>query len=143
MKKKKLSNNHKAFTFEMNNKGQLKREFPPGHGRKENNIEGEDGSDHDTDNKGELVGAGAESMCQPGKHKWKHDQCMVCSVCGECTGYEAGCVSASRQNRNPGMLYGCGSGDSGCLECGVCRVCAGKVKMKLRVQDKMEQGLFQ
>ena len=110
----------------MNNKGQLKREFPPGHGRKENNIEGKDGSDHDTDNKGELVGAGAESMCQPGKHKWKHDQCMVCSVCGECTGYGAGCVSASRQNRNPGMLYGCGSGDSGCSECGACRVCAGE-----------------
>ena len=50
-------------------------------------------------------------------------------------------VSESRQNRNPGMLY-C-SGDSGCLEYSVCRVCAGKVKMKLRVQDKMEQGLFQ
>ena len=40
-------------------------------------------------------------MCQPGKHKWKHDQCMVCSVCGECTGYGAGCVSASRPDRNP------------------------------------------
>ena len=37
--KKNLSNNHEAFTFEMNNKGQLKREFPPGHGRKEEPTE--------------------------------------------------------------------------------------------------------
>ena len=123
---KNLSNNHEVFTFGMNNKGQYGKEFPPGPVRTDNNIEGEDGSDHDTDNKGELVGAGAESMCQPGKHKWKHDQCMVCSVCGECTGYGAGCVSASRPDRNPGMFCGCGSGDSGCSECGACRVCAGE-----------------
>jgi E3 ubiquitin-protein ligase MYCBP2 len=38
-------------------------------------------------------------MCPPGKHVWKHEQCMVCSVCGECTGYGAGCVSANRPDR--------------------------------------------
>ena len=50
------------------------------------------GSDHDADV--ELSGAtGGEEedealpkICGSYKHKWKHDQCMVCSVCGECTG---------------------------------------------------------
>ena len=51
------------------------------------------GSDHDADV--ELSGAtGGEDeddpalpkICGSYKHKWKHDQCMVCSVCGECTG---------------------------------------------------------
>ena len=39
-----------------------------------------------------------------GKHKWKLDQCMVCFVCGECTGYGLACVnSGRRKDRNPGM----------------------------------------
>ena len=40
------------------------------------------------------------------------------------TGYGSHCVSAGRPDRNPGMLCGCGSGDSGCAECGCCRTCA-------------------
>ena len=38
-------------------------------------------------------------LCLPGKHCWKHEQCMVCSVCAECTGYGASCVSANRPDR--------------------------------------------
>ena len=34
-----------------------------------------------------------------GEHKWRHDQCMICPACGECTGYGAICVSAGRPNR--------------------------------------------
>ena len=49
---------------------------------------------------------------------------MVCAVCHECTGYGAACVSSDRPNRVPGQPCGCGSGDSGCSECGCCRVCA-------------------
>lgn len=54
-------------------------------------------SDHDGDV--DIVGAiggedddddddpeGFPKICGAGKHKWKHDQCMVCSVCGECSG---------------------------------------------------------
>lgn len=41
-------------------------------------------------------------MCQPGMHKWKLDQCMVCTVCGDCTGYGASCVSSGRPDRVPG-----------------------------------------
>ena len=51
---------------------------------------------------------------------------MVCVLCGECTGYGSSCVSSGRPDRNPGMLCGCGSGDSGCANCGICRSCAGE-----------------
>ena len=51
---------------------------------------------------------------------------MVCSICGECTGYGAVCVSSGRPDRNLGTFCGCGSGDSGCAECGACRACAGE-----------------
>ena len=82
-------------------------------------------SDHDVDTDGQD-GSLSELMCGSGKHKWKHDQCMVCAICGECTGYGSHCVSSGRPDRNPGMLCGCGSGDSGCAECGCCRTCAGE-----------------
>lgn len=41
-------------------------------------------------------------MCPPGMHKWKLEQCMVCTVCGDCTGYGASCVSSGRPDRVPG-----------------------------------------
>ena len=41
-------------------------------------------SDHDIDT--EHEGSLSEVMCPNGKHKWKHDQCMVCGICGECSG---------------------------------------------------------
>lgn len=42
-------------------------------------------------------------MCAPGQHKWKHDLCMVCTVCRECTGYSISCLSSIRPDRNPGQ----------------------------------------
>lgn len=66
------------------------------------------------------------NLCPRDKHQWKHDQCMVCVLCGECTGYGPACVSSGRPDRNPGTLCGCGSGESGCSECGICRACAGE-----------------
>lgn len=43
-----------------------------------------------------------EDICNPGKHNWKHDACMVCTVCGECTGYSISCLSSIRSNRKTG-----------------------------------------
>lgn len=65
-----------------------------------------------------------EGMCPAGSHRWKHEQCMVCTVCRECTGYGSACISALRPDRNPGQECGCGVGDAGCAECGSCRTCA-------------------
>ena len=42
-------------------------------------------------------------MCSSGKHKWRSDQCMVCTVCRECTGYSISCLSSVRPDRNPGQ----------------------------------------
>lgn len=44
-----------------------------------------------------------EAMCPPGKHKWKHDLCMVCTVCRECTGFSISCLNSMRPDRNPGQ----------------------------------------
>ena len=41
-------------------------------------------SDHDIDTEHES--SLSEVICPNGRHKWKHDQCLVCTVCGECTG---------------------------------------------------------
>jgi E3 ubiquitin-protein ligase MYCBP2 len=91
-----VSSNHEVFTFGMNNKGQCGRDFPSGAGRGESapsQVEGEEGSDHEAEGELQEPGAGAlgpEALCPAGKHKWKHDQCMVCAACGECTGYGSG-----------------------------------------------------
>ncbi|XP_025833228.1 E3 ubiquitin-protein ligase MYCBP2-like, partial [Agrilus planipennis] len=65
-----------------------------------------------------------DHMCPPGVHQWKHDMCMVCTVCRECTGYSISCLSSMRPDRKPGQECGCGEGDSGCAVCGCCRICA-------------------
>lgn len=46
---------------------------------------------------------GSEQLCPPGKHVWKHELCMVCTVCRECTGYSISCLSSMRPDRNAGQ----------------------------------------
>ncbi len=116
----------------MNNKGQCGRDFPAATTGKEANIPNADNeasgvstsNDADGETCSDTEGEGFYSICGRGKHSWKHDQCMVCVLCGECTGYGSSCVSSCRPDRNPGTLCGCGSGDSGCADCGVCMTCA-------------------
>ena len=78
-----LSSNHEVFTFGMNNKGQCGREFPPGNqGNPIMAAEGEEVSDHEGEGEGDINAAVPDTLCPAGKHKWKHDQCMVCAICG-------------------------------------------------------------
>lgn len=42
-------------------------------------------------------------MCPPGQHKWRQDECMVCTICGECTGFGVSCISKGQPDRNPGL----------------------------------------
>jgi E3 ubiquitin-protein ligase MYCBP2 len=44
-----------------------------------------------------------DAMCPSGKHKWLNDKCMVCTTCGECTGYGSSCITTGRPQRNPGL----------------------------------------
>ncbi|RWS30275.1 E3 ubiquitin-protein ligase MYCBP2-like isoform X6, partial [Leptotrombidium deliense] len=70
-----------------------------------------------------------EGICSSKSHRWKYDQCMICTSCGECTGYGPSCVASGRSEiRNPGMPCGCGAGDSGCSDCGICKSCDSAVK---------------
>lgn len=111
-----LSSKGQVFTFGINNKGQCGRDFPSATSKEVmNNVTMAD-EEEETE--------ADENICPPGKHKWKHDMCMLCSVCGRCTGYGVDCVNQGQADRNPGTACGCGAGDSGCSECGVCRTCA-------------------
>ncbi|XP_037787011.1 E3 ubiquitin-protein ligase MYCBP2-like isoform X1 [Penaeus monodon] len=122
-----LTNKGQIYSFGINNKGQCGRDFVPqikeGTGMSmsvgpagEEDIEDEDGAESEEGGEG--------GMCPPGRHRWVRDHCLVCTVCHECTGYGAACVSSGRPNRNSGQPCGCGAGDSGCAECGCCRACA-------------------
>uniref|UniRef100_A0A671QW42 E3 ubiquitin-protein ligase MYCBP2 n=1 Tax=Sinocyclocheilus anshuiensis TaxID=1608454 RepID=A0A671QW42_9TELE len=118
-----LTKSGEVWTFGVNNKGQCGR---------------------DTGAMSQAGKAfGVENMAtarqyNPGMHKWKLDQCMVCTVCGDCTGYGASCVSSGRPDRVPGGICGCGSGESGCSSCGCCKACA----RELDGQEARQRGIF-
>ena len=42
-------------------------------------------------------------MCAEGEHKWGHNVCMICNICGFCTGYGPGCCNEGLPGRDPGM----------------------------------------
>ncbi len=161
-----LAKNGEVYTFGMNNKGQCGRDFagaskenasaaaaassaPPqsqgGGGGASGDVDTADGASDSEADGSSAGGQALFSICSRDKHSWKHDQCMVCVLCGECTGYGSGCVSSGRPDRNPGMFCGCGSGDSGCSECGICRACAGEdddvVEVTLDLPDGAAGGV--
>ncbi|XP_032812561.2 E3 ubiquitin-protein ligase MYCBP2 isoform X3 [Petromyzon marinus] len=158
-----LTKSGTVWTFGVNNKGQCGRDTGTNaHGSKgagtephavaamEEDLEEEGDEDRQAAGGGGgggiggIGGAGAGGvaagavMCQPGAHTWKMEQCMVCTVCGECTGYGSSCVSSGRAERAPGTLCGCGSGDSGCAECGCCKACA----RELDGQEARQRGIL-
>ncbi|XP_052792731.1 E3 ubiquitin-protein ligase MYCBP2-like isoform X2 [Mya arenaria] len=124
-----LTSKGRIYTFGINNKGQCGRDFNPAAAKDKGsqNVNMHVGSQNVNMTEEEEEVDMESIMCAQGKHKWKLDQCMVCFVCGECTGYGLGCVnSGRRKDRNPGMPCGCGAGEAGCTECGACRQCAGE-----------------
>eukprot|EP00062_Callorhinchus_milii_P006572 gi/632947251/ref/XP_007888958.1/ PREDICTED: E3 ubiquitin-protein ligase MYCBP2 isoform X6 [Callorhinchus milii] len=134
-----LTKNGEVWTFGVNNKGQCGRDTGSlNQGGKGFNVENM-ATAMDEDLEEELDEKDEKSiMCPPGMHKWKLDQCMVCTVCGDCTGYGASCVSSGRPDRVPGGLCGCGSGESGCAVCGCCKACA----RELDGQEARQRGIL-
>ncbi|XP_062389671.1 E3 ubiquitin-protein ligase MYCBP2 isoform X1 [Sardina pilchardus] len=134
-----LTKNGDVWTFGVNNKGQCGRDT--GAMTQAGKVFGVENmaTAMDEDLEDELDEKEEKSvMCQPGMHKWKLDQCMVCTVCGDCTGYGASCVSSGRPDRVPGGICGCGSGESGCSVCGCCKACA----RELDGQEARQRGIF-
>ncbi|XP_062420974.1 E3 ubiquitin-protein ligase MYCBP2 isoform X2 [Pungitius pungitius] len=134
-----LTKSGEVWTFGVNNKGQCGRET--GSMTQAGKAFGVESmaTAMDEDLEDELEEKEEKSMmCQPGMHKWKLDQCMVCTVCGDCTGYGASCVSSGRPDRVPGGICGCGSGESGCSACGCCKACA----RELDGQEARQRGIF-
>ncbi|KAL6030163.1 hypothetical protein STEG23_023694, partial [Scotinomys teguina] len=134
-----LMKNGEVWTFGVNNKGQCGRDTgamnQAGKGFGVENM----ATAMDEDLEEELDEKDEKSMmCPPGMHKWKLEQCMVCTVCGDCTGYGASCVSSGRPDRVPGGICGCGSGESGCAVCGCCKACA----RELDGQEARQRGIL-
>ena len=50
-----------------------------------------------------VEAAGEDELCAPGRHRWQHEQCMICVLCEQCTGYGGTCVNSAQGNRNPGQ----------------------------------------
>ncbi|KAK4298747.1 hypothetical protein Pmani_028926 [Petrolisthes manimaculis] len=123
-----LTNKGHIYSFGINNKGQCGRDFIPQGNKEATGMSmsvGPAGEEEAEDEEGvESEEGGEGGMCAPGRHRWVRDHCLVCTICHECTGYGPACVSSGRPNRNSGQPCGCGSGDSGCAECGCCRACA-------------------
>ncbi|XP_035827428.1 E3 ubiquitin-protein ligase MYCBP2 isoform X3 [Aplysia californica] len=128
-----LSSKGQIYTFGINNKGQCGREFSS------HAASPRDATLNITMAEDEEEAEVDDSLCPPGKHKWVYEVCMICPVCRECTGYGVSCINSGRKDRNPGMPCGCGAGDSGCSECGVCRVCG---EEKLAFNELDERGLL-
>ncbi|KAJ8253382.1 hypothetical protein GJAV_G00212310 [Gymnothorax javanicus] len=83
-----LTKSGEVWTFGVNNKGQCGRDTgamsQAGKGFGVENM----ATAMDEDLEEELEEKEEKSlMCPPGGHKWKLEQCMVCTVCGDCTGY--------------------------------------------------------
>nr|XP_025976649.1 E3 ubiquitin-protein ligase MYCBP2 isoform X14 [Dromaius novaehollandiae] len=134
-----LMKNGEVWTFGVNNKGQCGRDTGSmNQGGKGFGVENM-ATAMDEDLEEELDEKDEKSMmCPPGMHKWKLEQCMVCTVCGDCTGYGASCVSSGRPDRVPGGVCGCGSGESGCAVCGCCKACA----RELDGQEARQRGIL-
>ncbi|KAG7266726.1 hypothetical protein CRUP_006272 [Coryphaenoides rupestris] len=134
-----LTKSGEVWTFGVNNKGQCGRDTGAmNQAGKAFGVENM-ATAMDEDLEDELEEKEEKSlMCQPGMHKWKLEQCMVCTVCGDCTGYGASCVSSGRPDRVPGGICGCGSGESGCSACGCCKACA----RELDGQEARQRGIF-
>ncbi|XP_035377148.1 E3 ubiquitin-protein ligase MYCBP2 isoform X10 [Electrophorus electricus] len=134
-----LTKSGEVWTFGVNNKGQCGRDTGAmSQAGKAFGVENM-ATAMDEDLEDELEEKEEKSMmCQPGMHKWKLDQCMVCTVCGDCTGYGASCVSSGRPDRVPGGICGCGSGESGCSSCGCCKACA----RELDGPEARQRGIF-
>uniref|UniRef100_A0A8C5P7M6 E3 ubiquitin-protein ligase MYCBP2 n=1 Tax=Leptobrachium leishanense TaxID=445787 RepID=A0A8C5P7M6_9ANUR len=134
-----LTKKGEVWTFGVNNKGQCGRDTGAmSQGGKSFGVENmatamDEDLEEDLDEKDEK-----SMMCPPRMHKWKLEQCMVCTVCGECTGYGASCVSSGRPERVPGGICGCGSGESGCGSCGCCKACA----RELDGQEARQRGIL-
>ncbi|XP_041463237.1 E3 ubiquitin-protein ligase MYCBP2-like isoform X3 [Lytechinus variegatus] len=117
-----LTTTGQLYTFGISNKGQCGRGVIAGHPAKEGAIS--DGLPIATeDDVEEEEAEKEEESCQ---HELITDQCMICTSCGECTGYGDSCIRSQRPGRRPGQICGCGSGDAGCSKCGICRVCIGE-----------------
>ncbi|XP_028399681.1 neuralized-like protein 4 [Dendronephthya gigantea] len=75
-----------------------------------------------------AVGGGSSKFCPPGQHQFSLGTCVICTNCGECTGYGVNCINNKQTNRDPKGLCGCGLGDAGCTKCGICKKCENKIK---------------
>ncbi|CAD6193419.1 unnamed protein product [Caenorhabditis auriculariae] len=61
-----------------------------------------------------------KNICGPSEHIWVKDMPSMCAQCGLCSSRGSAC---GRLPRAQGTICPCGTGESTCLKCGLCRPC--------------------
>jgi E3 ubiquitin-protein ligase MYCBP2 len=137
-----LSNKGHVYTFGISNKGQCGLDLMQATATKDLASNQEDIDEGNAEQKIDVTEDVTEPLCSLGHHRWKYDQCMICTICGECTGYGASCIASGKSERNPGMSCGCGAGDAGCADCGCCRACEAIPKETFATNDDNEASML-
>ncbi|CAD5120813.1 DgyrCDS9371 [Dimorphilus gyrociliatus] len=124
-----LSSDGSVYSFGYNHKGQC--------GRKINrqNIKSESGCSVIKKQERVSLGPNEVRICDDGEHNFVTGDCMICTLCGNCTEYGMFCVLTGNSKHVPGSKCGCGTGDAGCADCGLCRICVNDV---LRTEEEGE-----
>lgn len=114
-----LNSKGQIFTFGVNNKGQCGRTFT-----NKDRVSSDDYFCIKSENKNSN-----QFLCDIDDHEVVEEQCKICKICYECTGYNKMCAAATKiamKSRLPGSNCFCGHGNSGCIKCGACTACISK-----------------
>jgi E3 ubiquitin-protein ligase MYCBP2 len=135
-----LNSKGQIFSFGVNNKGQCGRSF----------------TSKDKAMSDEYFALKAEKsqlqayLCDIDDHEIAEEQCKICKICYECTGYNKMCAAAMKiamKSRIPGSNCFCGHGNSGCIKCGACTSCISKQENdinngKLKIENLIISNIY-
>lgn len=107
-----LTSRGHVYTFGISNKGQCGHEFGSSNQAKDLGhssqfvMRDDENETEVTEQHLDVTEDVTEPLCNFGQHRWRYDQCMICTICGECTGYGPSCIASGKSERNPGMPCG-------------------------------------
>lgn len=79
-----------------------------------------------------------ENSYQKLDHTFYTSDCRICTKCFKCSKFGSTCIRVSRHDRSSdaGKPCGCGAGESGCVNCGMCKRCCASQKQCIPRNDQ-------